>query len=50
MFGDVVADDVKIVSEGSGDDFGAVEIIALTVAELLDVFNEVVKHYQEDGP
>ena len=50
MLFDVVTDDVEIVSKASGDDFGAVEIVALTVAELLDVFNEGVKYYQEDGP
>ena len=39
---DVVADNIEIVSEGSNNDFSVIEVLALTVSELLDVIHEKV--------
>ena len=49
MLEDVVADDVEIVSEGGGDDLGAIEVVTLALLELFDVLNEGVEDNQEDG-
>ena len=49
MLDDVIADYVEVVGEGGGDDLGPVEVVTLTDLELLDMFNERVGYYQEDG-